>query len=87
MAYRWKPSSSDRAAYAAACREIEARGLKISKSRRGLSIYGINPETGKQARVSNHALPDHHIQPEEMGEENHIFRSQREVFAFWGVEL
>lgn len=87
MAYRWKPSAADRAAYAAACREIEARGLKISKSRRGLSIYGINPETGKHARVSNHALPSYYTQPEEMGDENHVFRSQCEVFEFFGVTL
>lgn len=85
MSYRWKPSSSDRAAYAAACRAIEEKGLKISKTRRGLSIYGINHETGKYARVSNHRLPDYYTQP--IGEENHVFRSQREVFAFWGVEL
>ena len=82
MSYRWKPSSADRQAYAAACEEIRAKGLKLSKSTRGLSIYG--EKNGKYTRVSNHELPSHYYKD---FENEVICKNQKEVFAFWGVEL
>ena len=82
MVYRWKPSSSDKAAYAAACKEIAEKGLKLSKSTRGLSIYG--EKDGKRWRVSNHQLPEHYYRD---FDEEKICKNQKEVFAFWGVEL
>lgn len=82
MAYRWKPSSSDKAAYAAACKEIAEKGLKLSKSTKGLSIYG--EKDGKRWRVSNHQLPEHYYRD---FDEEKICKNQKEVFAFWGVEL
>ena len=82
MSYKWKPSKADREAYSNACREIEAKGLKLSKSSKGLSIYG--EKDGKYVRVSNHNLPECYCRD---FEEEYIFKSQREVFDFWGVEL
>ena len=82
MAYRWKPSKADREAYSTACCEIKEKGLKLSKSSRGLSIYG--EKDGKYIRASNHILPEYYSRD---FDEEYIFRSQREVFAFWGVEL
>lgn len=82
MSYKWKPSKADREAYATACRAIEAKGLKLSKSSKGLSIYG--EKDGKYIRASNHNLPECYHRD---FDEEHIFKSQSEVFAFWGVEL
>ena len=50
MAYRWK-LSSDKAAYAAACKEIAEKGFKLSKSTKCLSIYG--EKDGKERFYQN----------------------------------
>ena len=82
MAYKWKPSKSAAAAYANACKEIKEKGLRLSKSNRGLSIYG--EKDGKYIRTSNHNLPEHY---DREFDDEVIFKSQKDVFSFWGVEL
>ena len=80
--YFYKPSKADRENYARACAEINEKGLRLSKSHRGLSIYG--EKDGKFYRVSNHNLPEYY---DKNFDEDVICKNQKEVFAFWGVDL
>lgn len=97
MSYRWKPSSSDKAAYAAACKKIEAQGLKIIKSGAFTIIMGQDNRSCLDIAVTNHKnLPQnelrlvnqlivlHGYRPVHKVE---VVRTVRDIFKYFGVEI